>query len=481
MYCVGCSCFNGKDVTESLSSGMDDVGQPSVLTPCSICGRTFRPDALGRHQQICEKTKAKRRKVFDSSKQRVEGTEIKNAPKRATEPSPKQQKPKAKASWKEKHEELIRTIRAARGEDVGSAVEGTAKGVGGGRPPIPAGYVECPTCNRNFSDRAADRHIAWCQERRNRIPKSPASAEAVERLKARTKYKVPTPGKKNGTVSPSGSHGSHGSHGSQGSHGSHGSHGAKNLGNKTASTRTGGHQRTKSSPSMLEANGTSTGVPKKHAVSRKVRQPVVAPAKLKTSKTSGGVMKFKEKFPNHVSSPYRYADDGYDPYKKADLQMRELIKGTTVPPRNPRTVPGVRTGSLNNATTTNSSDSNSYTSTNSSGSENRLDEEMNYLNSKFAGLARQGFMGEFTNNWAKQVNDNAVTVLSVQEPSYSAHLADHDAPTGSSGSDGSLAAIGDPKAPYLCHQCGTMYPVSAAKFCCECGARRLGLIAVYGQ
>ncbi|KAH8022115.1 hypothetical protein HPB51_021997 [Rhipicephalus microplus] len=49
------------------------------------------------------------------------------------------------------------------------------------------GYVECPSCNRNFSDRAADRHIAWCQERKSRIPKSPASAEAVERLKARTK------------------------------------------------------------------------------------------------------------------------------------------------------------------------------------------------------------------------------------------------------------------------------------------------------
>lgn len=60
----------------------------------------------------------------------------------------------------------------------------------------------------------------------------------------------------------------------------------------------------------------------------------------------------------------RYTDDGYDPYKKADLQMRELIRGTTLAPKNPRTVPGVRTQGLHNNTSSNTSDSNSYTSTN---------------------------------------------------------------------------------------------------------------------
>uniref|UniRef100_A0A147BC18 C2HC/C3H-type domain-containing protein n=1 Tax=Ixodes ricinus TaxID=34613 RepID=A0A147BC18_IXORI len=454
---------------------MDDVVPASSLTPCPICGRTFRPDALARHQRVCEKTKAKQRKVFDSSKQRVEGTEMKNALKQVPS-SPKVQKAKPRTNWKEKHEELIRTIRAARGEDTGPTTDGNTNGTTGSRPAIPAGYVECPTCNRNFSDRAADRHIAWCQERNNRIPpKSPASAEAVERLKARTKYKVPTPGKKNGTVSPSGSHGS------------------KELAYKTVASKAvaGNHKRTKSSPSMLEANGTSTGHPKKAAVNRKAKL-LPAPPKLKTTKAGGGVMKFKEKFPNHVSSPHRYTDDGYDPYKKADLQMRELIRGTTLAPKNPRTVPGVRTQGLHNNTSSNTSDSNSYTSTNSSGSENRLDEEMNFLNSKFAELARPGFTGEFTNNWAKRMNDNAVTVLSVQDSSngapHGSRLADHEPQTSSSGSDGSLLGYGstgssapEPKVPYLCHQCGTVYPVSAAKFCYECGARRLGLIALYGQ
>ncbi|KAH9381877.1 hypothetical protein HPB48_015403 [Haemaphysalis longicornis] len=201
-----------------------------------------------------------------------------------------------------------------------------------------------------------------------------------------------------------------------------------------------GHQRTKSSPSTLD---TSTGAAgdkaKKTVLQRRVKQMPV-PAKPKQVKAAG-VMKFKEKFPNHVSSPYRYAaDDSYDPYKKADMQMRELIRGSTIVPKNPRTVPG-----------------------------NKLDEEMNYLNSKFAELSRPGFAGEFTNNWAKRMTENAA--LSVH---------DHEPPVSSSGSDGSLQGLGlDPKVPYRCHQCGTMYPVSVAKFCCECGARRLGFISLY--
>ncbi|XP_075751584.1 uncharacterized protein LOC119173867 isoform X1 [Rhipicephalus microplus] len=443
------SCFSAQHVSDTPSSSMEDVASAqSALTPCSICGRTFRPDALARHEQICLKTKSKPRKVFDSSKQRIEGTEIKNAPKLPTlSPKPK---PKARTNWKEKHEELIRTIRAARGEDVGPSTDAASNG---SRPAVPAGYVECPSCNRNFSDRAADRHIAWCQERKSRIPKSPASAEAVERLKARTKYKVPTPGKKNGTVSPSGSQGS------------------KEGGSGRVPAVNRNHQRTKSSPSTLDMNGATTNKAKKPTVSRRVKQ-LPAPVKPKQLKPVN-VMKFKEKFPNHISSPYRYtSDDSYDPYKKADMQMRELMRGSTLTTKNPRTVPGVRTGGLSNSINGNLSDSASYTSTNS-GSENKLDEEMNYLNAKFAELSRPGFTGEFKNNWAKRMNDNAVALHS---------LSDRDVHVSSSGSDGSSPSVGhglETKVPYLCHQCGTMYPVTVAKYCCECGARRLGYISLY--
>lgn len=51
-----------------------------VLSPCVICGRTFNPTTLKKHVAICEKTASKKRKVFDSSKQRREGTDLASYP-----------------------------------------------------------------------------------------------------------------------------------------------------------------------------------------------------------------------------------------------------------------------------------------------------------------------------------------------------------------------------------------------------------------
>ena len=49
----------------------------------------------------------------------------------------------------------------------------------------------CPTCNRHFGVKAYDRHVAWCKERINRVPVSPATNIAKERLEARMKYRAP--------------------------------------------------------------------------------------------------------------------------------------------------------------------------------------------------------------------------------------------------------------------------------------------------
>ncbi|XP_064487509.1 zinc finger C2HC domain-containing protein 1A-like isoform X2 [Ornithodoros turicata] len=429
---------------------MDDFETPPVVYPCPICGRKFRPEALERHQHICEKSKNKKRKVFDSSKQRIEGTEITQVNKHQP-PDSKHTRPKPKADWKAKHEELVRTIRAARGETIRDAEDECSSG---GKLSLPAGYVECPTCNRSFSERAAERHLAWCQEKRESerkewkgSGKSPASAEAAERLKARTKYKVPLPSKKgNGGVNDR----------------------SRFTKEKTTSGTLHERQRTKSSPSMLEAAGTRTGAPKR--VTKRTKP--VAESSARKSK-GGSVMKFKEKFPNHVST--RYGEDGYDPYKKADMQMRELMR--VAPPavaKSPRTVPGVRTGGSNTSNTLGSEGSSP--SNFSSSSENRLDEEMNYINMKLANLGRPGFKGEFTNNWAKRITESGHGVVS----------SDSEVPVGSSGSDGSVTSAPtngnlDDRLPSFCHQCATVYPVPDAKYCYECGVRRLGVLALLGQ
>lgn len=45
---------------------------PEGMAACSICGRNFNEDRLEKHEVICKKTKTKKRKVFDVTKQRVE-------------------------------------------------------------------------------------------------------------------------------------------------------------------------------------------------------------------------------------------------------------------------------------------------------------------------------------------------------------------------------------------------------------------------
>ena len=45
------------------------------LAQCSICSRNFAPDRISKHKEICAKSTRTRRKVFDVSASRVEGTD----------------------------------------------------------------------------------------------------------------------------------------------------------------------------------------------------------------------------------------------------------------------------------------------------------------------------------------------------------------------------------------------------------------------
>lgn len=51
---------------------VDDGPVPEGLAKCSICKRNFAEDRLAKHQTICQKTKSKKRKVYDASKKRVQ-------------------------------------------------------------------------------------------------------------------------------------------------------------------------------------------------------------------------------------------------------------------------------------------------------------------------------------------------------------------------------------------------------------------------
>lgn len=157
-----------------------------VLKPCHICGRTFNPVSLERHAKVCETTKkCIRRNVFNSFSQRAK--EIAAIP--LQNDLKDEEKKKCKKS-KEDHEHNSHT-RSKRNSGLNLMNNGMSQ-----QNKTLSGHQQCPCCNRCFSEKAADRHIAWCMEQQTRLPKTPPNSEALERLKARVKYRAPLPRRK---------------------------------------------------------------------------------------------------------------------------------------------------------------------------------------------------------------------------------------------------------------------------------------------
>ncbi|CAL7946937.1 unnamed protein product [Xylocopa violacea] len=182
------------DNLKQVEKSLPEADVPPILLPCAICARTFMPQSLEKHSKICERSATKKRKPFDSAKQRIQGTEL-------AEFLPRQEKKrhssddrssKPKSTWKQTHDDFLQAIRAARNEIVDNTMQkqcGTTV-----TPNAPTRANEqgmCPTCNRHFGVKAYDRHVAWCKERITRVPASPATNIAKERLEARMKYRAP--------------------------------------------------------------------------------------------------------------------------------------------------------------------------------------------------------------------------------------------------------------------------------------------------
>ncbi|XP_026490950.2 uncharacterized protein LOC113397022 [Vanessa tameamea] len=156
-----------------LSPSSNNAGEGG----CSICGRHFAPDRLPKHQEICRKTHSKKRKPFDVLKHRLAGTEaepfITKLRKGTTNPSTTKVSKSTNSNWRQKHEEFIQAIRAAKQVQAHINAGGKLSDL---PPPPPSenpDYVQCPHCKRRFSPGAADRHIPKCATYQFNKPKQP--------------------------------------------------------------------------------------------------------------------------------------------------------------------------------------------------------------------------------------------------------------------------------------------------------------------
>ncbi|XP_036105328.1 zinc finger C2HC domain-containing protein 1B isoform X2 [Molossus molossus] len=162
------------------------------LFPCEVCGRRFAADVLERHGPICKKLFNKKRKPFNSLKQRLEGTGV---PTVRTAPPPKPQ-PVRKANWRQQHEDFINAIRSAK-----QCTIAIKEGQPLPPPPPPSinpDYIQCQFCMRRFNENAASRHINFCKDQSSRRVFD--AAQTAARLASRAQGRAQVSPKKEPTI-----------------------------------------------------------------------------------------------------------------------------------------------------------------------------------------------------------------------------------------------------------------------------------------
>ncbi|KAL7050953.1 hypothetical protein ACKWTF_004276 [Chironomus riparius] len=190
------------DENQQINEIFIEIPPPNIrLDLCPVCSRRFAPETLLKHVMICERINTKKRKPFDSSQQRLKGTEhIVSAPTETTRVSPPKTFLQRKPSLTSLKTQSINTIeprhipldnmsRKSSTISLASTVSRPAvKRVSSQPSP-----EKCPYCERVFGFKAYDRHVEWCKEKSlikpNPDPRTVSIAK--ERLKTRIGYKAP--------------------------------------------------------------------------------------------------------------------------------------------------------------------------------------------------------------------------------------------------------------------------------------------------
>lgn len=146
---------------QSIPAEADDDGE---RVECSYCARRFHPTRINKHEEACARAQSRKKKVFDSSKMRLNGTD---AAKYAGK-TKKEEPPVKKSNYKQAHEQLIESLRAARKytQYEKDLKEGKAVGPAPTLPKVEIAAddrVDCPHCGRKFSKDAAQKHIPVCE------------------------------------------------------------------------------------------------------------------------------------------------------------------------------------------------------------------------------------------------------------------------------------------------------------------------------
>ncbi|XP_068736435.1 zinc finger C2HC domain-containing protein 1A-like [Montipora capricornis] len=422
---------------EDVIDAFRDTGSSSKFVECSSCGRTFNPTVLVRHEKICQGQK--KRKPFDSSRQRT--SELPKDVSRSPTKSQSELASRAKKSnWRQKHEEFISNIKAARNVTM---VQKAGKPL----PPPPRAavnpdYIQCPHCSRRFNEHAAERHITFCKEQKSRLGNT-SSAKSASLVK-RQQYKPPLPGKKSSTGSAA------------------------------------GKSRQASSKEKQEQNLMSTGVRAGGMpVSGYSRRPLASPnAKRKQPQSSSpmstqrlqdsptqqrnykGLNELRTgMFPSRTRRSERQQTSLFDSDEECSplAQTREAKYGRRSSQLNGKYVNNKRGGRMESGSTSSASD---YSDT--------PDRPLSLADQTRQIVATDPsptHVNKFEDEDQRQSPTINHSPFSARERSHKTTLQH--------GINWQKGGSSSKRLSKFCHECGTKYPVEKAKFCCECGMKRL--------
>ena len=183
--------FGGGLTAEQL----EDVNE--VLTPCPHCGRKFNEISYPKHVKSCVKVFQKKRKAFNTQKQRFVDSEQASLMKMGAmqaKKNPKLNKPKGGIpKWKLQSMEFraicnpgkankirkemgLGNVNIKGGKKMGKSVNPGGYGMGGGfgggmdmggyfPSTTPLDYTHCKYCGRNYNEEAYNKHLNGCKRR----------------------------------------------------------------------------------------------------------------------------------------------------------------------------------------------------------------------------------------------------------------------------------------------------------------------------
>ncbi|CAJ0608702.1 unnamed protein product [Cylicocyclus nassatus] len=156
---------------QALMAEKESVNKDEPTFPCKICSRKFIRSSLVKHEPVCKKITKLHRKPFDSGKQRATGSDITYAD--VARAAKEREKlggvyPRPTTNWKERHETFIDAVSSSKKVDY--AIKTGAPLPPPPRTAVPSDYLQCNYCGRNFSEKAAERHIPFCKEQNARKP-----------------------------------------------------------------------------------------------------------------------------------------------------------------------------------------------------------------------------------------------------------------------------------------------------------------------